>query len=92
MCIRDRDSFLLLAQSEKDAPGLHHRFLDRRSPLPLHGSWANWLWQSGIGNGEIVPLQSVGVSAYRCFPKADRLREDLSEAVASGRLTLPEGE
>ena len=40
-------------------------------------------------NGEIVPLQSVGVSAYRCSPKADKLREDLSDAVASGWLTLP---
>ena len=85
----ERDSFLLLAQSEIDAPALHHRFLDRRSPLPLHGSWAEWLWRRGIGNGEIVPLQSVGVSAYRCSPKADGLRDDLSDAVASGRLTLP---
>ena len=85
----ERDSFLLLAQSEGEAPGLHHRFLDRRSPLPLHGSWANWLWKRGIDEGEIVPLQSVGISAYRCSPKADRLREDLSCAVASGGLTLP---
>ena len=85
----DRDSFLLLAQSEEEAPSLHHRFLDRRSPLPLHGSWADWLWHRGIEEGEIVPLQSVGVSAYRCSPKADRLREDLSDAVSSGKLTLP---
>ena len=83
---------MLLAQSAEEAPALHHRFLDKRSPLPLHGSWADWLWRRGIGNGEIVPLQSVGVSAYRCSPKADEIREDLSEAVASGRLTLPEGE
>ena len=85
----ERDSFLLLAQSEEDAPSLHHRFLDRRSPLPLHGSWADWLWDRGIDEGEIVPLQSVGVSAYRCSPKADSLREDLSYAVVSGGLTLP---
>ena len=85
----ERDSFLLLAQSEEEAPALHHRFLDRRSPLPLHGSWAEWLWKRGIDNGEIVSLQSVGVSAYRCSPKADRLREDLSYAVSSGSLILP---
>ena len=54
----EKDSFLLLAQSEEDAPDLHHRFLDKRSPLPLHGSWAGWLWERGIDNGEIVPLQS----------------------------------
>ena len=79
----------MLAQSEEDAPALHHRFLDKRSPLPLHGTWAGWLWERGLEEGEIVPLQSVGVSAYRCSPKAKKLREDLSDAVSSGRLTLP---
>ena len=84
----ERDGFLLLAQSDDEAPALHHRFLDRRSPLPLHGSWAGWLWERGLENGEIVPLQSAGVSAYRCAPDAGRLREDLSGAVAAGRLAL----
>ena len=86
----ERDSFLLLAQSEQEAPALHHRFLDRRSSLPLHGSWAGWLWDRGIAKGEIFPLQTVGVSAYKCSPDAERLREDLSYAVASGKLSLPE--
>ena len=86
----ERDSFLLLAQSEGEAPALHHRFLDRRSPLPLHDSWAGWLWQRGIAKGEILPLQTAGVSAYRCSPDAERLREDLSYAVTSGMLSLPE--
>ena len=86
----EKDSFLLLAQSEEEAPALHHRFLDKRSPLPLHRSWAEWLWHRGLDKGEIVPLQSVGVSAYRCSPKARELREDLSDAVASGWLTLAE--
>ena len=86
----ERDDFLLLARSEDEAPNLHHRFLDRRSPLPLHRSWADWLWRKGLRSGAIVPLQSSGVVAYRCSPNAERLREDLSEAVAEGRLTLPE--
>ena len=51
----ERDSFLLLAQSEEKAPALHHRFLDKRSPLPLHRSWADWLWRKGLRNGTIVP-------------------------------------
>ena len=86
----EKDSFLLLAQSEEEAPALHHRFLDKRSPLPLHRSWAEWLWHRGLEEGEIVPLQSVGIAAYRCSPKAKKLREDLSQAVASGWLTLEE--
>ena len=86
----DHDSFLLLAQNEEDAPDLHHRFLDRRSPLPLHGFWADWLWRRGLDSGEIVPLESVGIVAYRCSPDGKSLREDLSLAVAAGSLTLPE--
>ncbi len=84
----EADSFLLLAGSEREAPALHHRFLDRRSPLPLHRSWADWLWERGLTAGEIVPLESTGIAAYRCQPDGARLREDLSEAVASGTVTL----
>ena len=85
----ERDSFLLLAQSEEDAPALHHRFLDRRSALPLHGSWAGWLWERGLAQGEVLVLQSAGIRAYRCAPNAGELREDLSAAVAAGTLALP---
>lgn len=84
----ESDSFLLLAGDERDAPSLHHRFLDRRSPLPLHRSWAGWLWDRGIATGEIVPLESAGIAAYRCHPDGERLRADLSEAVASGAVRL----
>ena len=85
----ERDAFLLLAPGEAEAPALHHRFLDRRSPLPLHRSWAEWLWRRGLAKGEIAPLQSAGVRAWRCTPDPEALREDLSVAVGSGLLKLP---
>ena len=88
----ERDAFLLLAPGEDEAPALHHRFLDRRSPLPLHRSWADWLWHRGLAEGEIAPLQSAGIAAYRCTPNAEALREDLSHAVAAGTLTLSRDE
>ena len=86
----EREDFLLLARSGEEAPALHHRFLDRRSSLPLHRSWATWLWRRGVRNGEIVPLQSSGISAWVCSPDAEKLRDDLSDAVALGTLTLKE--
>ena len=86
----ERDDFLLLARSTDEAPDLHHRFLDRRSPLPLHHSWAPWLWRRGLRNGEIAPLQTSGISAYVCSPNSEKLRDDLSDAVALGTLTLRE--
>ena len=85
-----QDNFLLLAHDGDDLAALHHRFLDRRSPLPLHHTWAEWLWRRGHSNGEIIPLQSVGITAHVCKPDAESLREDLSRAVALGVLSLPE--
>ena len=85
----ERDAFLLLAPGEAEAPALHHRFLDRRSPLPLHRSWAAWLWERGLAEGEISRLQSAGIAAWRCTPDAESLRDDLAAAVAAGTLTLP---
>ena len=85
----ERDEFLLLAPDEDAAPALHRRFLDRRSDLPLPPEWADWLWQTGLRQETIVPLESVGVAAYKCTPNHDLLREELSQAVASGRLALP---
>ena len=85
-----QDNFLLLAHDGDDVAALHHRFLDRRSPLPLHHTWAEWLWRRGVSNGEITPLQSVGIIAHVCKPDAESLREDLSRAVALGILSLPE--
>ena len=58
----EREGFLLLAPGEEEAPALHQRFLDRRSPLPLHRSWAEWLWRRGLARREIVPLQSAGIA------------------------------
>ena len=86
----ENDQFLLLAQTEEgSAQDTHYRFLDKRSPLPLHPSWSDWLWRRGLQKEEITQLQSAGVVAYRCNPNAESLKEDLSEAVASGLLTLP---
>ena len=85
----ERDEFLLLAPDEDAAPALHRRFLDRRSDLPLPPDWAAWLWQTGLRHETIVPLESVGLTAYKCTPNHDLLREELSQAVASGRLSLP---
>ena len=84
----DRDDFLLIAESEEAAPALHHRFLDRRSPLPHQRDWADWLWKRGQRRKEIVRLDSQGIVAYRCSPDSEALREDLSMAVSMGALTV----
>jgi len=85
----DRQEFLLLARSEDEAPALHYRFLNRRLDLPLHLSWADWLWERGLNANEVAALESLGVHAYRCRPDRDALQEDVSQAVRRGRLSTP---
>lgn len=85
----DRRDFLLLARSEDEAPALHYRFLNRRLDLPLHSSWAAWLWERGLNEGEVEALESAGVHAYRCRPDPDALQEDISEAVRRRALAVP---
>lgn len=77
----DRIDFLLLVREQDDAAQLHFRFLARRLDLPLHPSWAEWLWLRGLENEEVQQLNSIGVQAYRCRPQPEALRVDISDAV-----------
>jgi hypothetical protein len=85
----DQQNFLLLSTTEKEAPHLHYRFLDRRSSLPLHPVWSEWLWERGLKTGDVQQLEGEGILAYRCRPDQDELRADLAEAVAAGDLAVP---
>jgi hypothetical protein len=85
----ERPDFLLLARSEEEAPALHYRFLNRRVDLPLHPSWAAWLWERGVHVGEVEALESLGVHAYRCRPEPAALQEDISDAVRLRALAIP---
>jgi hypothetical protein len=88
----ERPDFLLLARADGEAPMLCYRFLSRRVNLPLHPSWAEWLWDRGFASGEIELLHSVGIRAYRCRPEVRQLEEDISAAVKRGRLAVPDEE
>ncbi len=84
----EKDDFLLVTRPREDPMEQHHRFLDRRVSLPLHHSWAAWLWERGLENGEIKPLDCLGIGAWKCVPQPLQLEEDLSHAVAAGTLSL----
>ncbi len=84
----DRLDFLLLVREQDDAAQLHFRFLARRLDLPLHPSWAEWLWRRGLENEEVQHFESVGVRAYRCRPQPEALRADISDAVRRCALVV----
>lgn len=86
----DRPHFLLLVRQPEEAPMLHYRFLNRRLDLPLHRSWAAWLWDRALRVGETAPLESRGLCAYRCVPNPEQLAEDITLAVRRGSLLVVE--
>ncbi|MYD73900.1 MAG: hypothetical protein F4Y11_06580 [Chloroflexi bacterium] len=85
----ERDAFLLLTPDASDAPVLHLRFLNQRTELPIHRSWAGWLWQQGLESDAIRPLKSEGLHAWYCHHNPQQLESELSAAVKYGALGLP---
>ena len=86
----EKRDFLLLPRGPEEASSLHYRFLNRRIDLPLHASWAGWLWQRGLDAEESEPLETFGVQAFRCRPNPERLKEDITTALRSGVLGVTE--
>ena len=86
--VTDRPDFLVLVREQDDAAQLHFRFLARRLDLPLHPSWADWLWRRGLENGEVEQLESVGVQAHSCRPQPETLRADISDGVRRRELVV----
>lgn len=79
----DRSDFVLLVREQDDAARLH-----RRLDLPLHPSWAEWLWQRSLASGEVDELDSLGLRAWRCRPSQDALRNEIGKAVRRGELCV----
>ncbi len=86
----DRPEFVLFPRREDEAPTLYERFLNRRVDVPLHASWAEWLWSRAVRTGEAVRLESQGIEAYRCAPDPGALAADVSAAVRGGALVVPD--
>ena len=87
----DREDFVMLAREEVEAADLHYRFLNRRISLPLHDSWAQWLWARALEKNEATPLECTGITAWRCIPNTAGLQKDLAGAIREGRIGIPDG-
>ncbi len=85
----ERDAFLLLTPDAREAPALHLRFLNQRTELPIHRSWADWLWEQGLASEAIRPLKSAGLHAWYCHHDPQQLESELSAAIRYGALRLP---
>ena len=86
----ERPDFLLLPRRPSETAALYYRFLNRRVDLPLHPSWAGWLWDRARSDGEAEPLEAWGLEAYRCRSEPVRLAADVAAALRRGTLPIPE--
>jgi hypothetical protein len=85
----EEPAFVILPRQPGEAAALHFRFLDHRIDLPLHPTWADWLWDRARRAGEALALESFGLAAYRCAPEPATLATDLTAAVRQGILQVP---
>ena len=86
----ENNDFLLLTRdgSALGAADKHARFLNRRTDVPIHPSWADWLWARARQTGEAQRLTTPrNFQAWLCSPDETALKNDLSRAVAAGELT-----
>lgn len=85
----DDTNFLIIARhGVQAAAGKYAKFLNRRTDIPIHPSWAEWLWERAKTNGEAQRLETPQhTAAWLCRTDEVALKSELSRAVASGELT-----
>ena len=68
---------------------LYWRRLNALSKLPLHPSWAEWLWRTAMDNAEIELLEAHNVQVWLCQqPDDEKLSVELSQAIRLGQLSF----
>jgi hypothetical protein len=82
---------LLLPQSEEaEAPSRLLRLLDARTMLPLHPTWASWLWKLCEELDWLTALQGEGGWMGWDVQWTERtLQEQLTEAIQTRALRVP---
>jgi hypothetical protein len=81
-----RNSFYLLTREHDNIPLLFFRYLDNLTDIPLHESWALWLWElfTSMDNW-LIGLETL-VGDYKGFMvefNAMQLQEKIAEAFSS---------
>ena len=87
-CQEPADRFMVLCQSGEQS--LFFDLLQARTDIPLHPSWADWLWRHMEAQGEIIRLETV-IGEYQGFLVTidqDRLRDAISDEIRNRNPAL----
>jgi hypothetical protein len=90
LCTSNNQSFILLSRPPAETADLHYRYLNHRLDVPLHPTWAKWLFARADGNGEAKQIEGLGVQAWKCLPYPDGIARDIGYAIRRGDLRVDE--
>lgn len=78
---------VIAARSQEELVERHLRAWGERCEVPLHPSWAGWLWETAQANSYVFPLLGIGLEgcAVHYSPKMGEL---VRRAVLDGQLTV----
>ena len=87
----DHSYFLMLNREQDDAANQYYQFVSQRCHLPLHPSWAPWLWDwARMETGMVTKLVCVGIEAWLCRNRYELLEQNLCKAIQRSELPIPE--
>ncbi|MBF0552423.1 MAG: hypothetical protein HQK60_18070 [Deltaproteobacteria bacterium] len=82
------NSFVVFTNHQTELLNLFYRHLDHKTDIPLHPSWAGWLWSVFEQNGWLTELTTLAgdYKGYLFDFEPSRLREMVADAI---RQDLP---
>ncbi len=82
-------SLVLPKAEEATAPERLLRLIDARTSLPLHPSWAGWLWHYLDENADITPMSGSGHwVGWEIHWNEQQVTQELTEAVKARTLEI----
>lgn len=86
-----RFSLLLPAAQVDDAPARLLHAIDARTSVPLHSSWAPWLWHHLEAEEALIPLHGEGPwLGWDVIYNAENLATAVTKALVQGALSIAE--
>lgn len=87
----ETNQFLLICPDEADniSPAeRYYHYLNRRSTLPLHPDWQEWLWNTALKQGWAQPLEAYGIAAWLCQAADPEIHQVLQTGLQKRKLPV----
>ena len=84
------EEFIITAESESDLPEAFWGWARLRLPAPMMKQWAQTIYQSGVSQGQIMPLLHLNLPSAYCRWTAQDLQTTIEILGQTGRLPVPQ--